>query len=215
MDQNLAVSDKKGLMSKNWIIEEAKKADGSKDTVILENPKTKVYLDHILLEKFWPTICSCFEGSGYNYSFEPHLESELSQSLERSIVFMLFDGNRAFFKGKLRCSMEHWMIDSNFFLPLSADNDPRVLFEILGNSRFKGNSPTLMVNRERDRDYFQIDFHNGRGESWTQNSEQEIEDELKKIIKVNLEMHVFSHGGITLDEVGKFLTIAYDVYESF
>ena len=75
-------------MGKNWIIEEAKKVDGSKDVVTLENPETKAYLDRILLEKFWPTICSCFEGSDYNYSLEPHLESELSFSLERSITFV-------------------------------------------------------------------------------------------------------------------------------
>lgn len=202
-------------MDKNWIIEEAKKVDRSKDVVTLENPETKAYLDRILLQKFWPTICSCFEGSDYAYSLEPHLESELSFSLERSITFMLFDGNRAFFRGKLRCSKDAWMIESDFFLPLSADNDPRVLFEILGNSRFRGNPPTLMVNREAEHDYFQIDFHNGWGESWAENSEQKIEDALKKVIKINLEMYAFSREGISLDDVGRFLTIVYGVYESF
>jgi len=201
-------------MKKSWIIEEAKIADGSKDTVILENPKTKEYLDHILL-KFWPIICSCFDGSGYNYSFDPHLESKLSFFLERSMLFMLFDEKRCFFKGELRCSMDHWMIESRLFLPLPADNDPKVVFEILGNSRFKGNPPTLTVNRDSEVDYFQIDFRNGRGESWTQDSEQKIEDALKKTIKVGLEMYSFSNKGITLDDVGGFLTIAYEVYEAF
>lgn len=201
-------------MSKSWIIEEAKKADGCRDTVILENPKTTEYLDHILL-KFWPIICSCFEGSGYNYSFDPHLESKLSHSLERSMIFMLFDGKRCFLKGELHCSMEHWMLESRLFLPLTADNDPKVVFEILGNSRFRGNPPTLIVNRDSEADYFQIDFRNGRGESWTQDSEQKIEAALKKMIKVTLEMYAFSKSGITLDDVGGFLTIAYEVYEAF
>ncbi|MDP3012140.1 MAG: hypothetical protein Q8N27_05420 [Candidatus Hydromicrobium sp.] len=43
-------------MKGNWIVQEAKKIDKSKDLVILENPDTKNYLDDILINRFWPVI---------------------------------------------------------------------------------------------------------------------------------------------------------------
>ncbi len=140
-------------MQKNWLRKEAEKADCSKDTVILENPETKKFLDNILLKKFWPVIFSCLEQSGYNYSSEPQIDSELSHILERSVSFMLFDGERVFFRGKLKCSKESWMIESEFFLSLPMHNDPQAIFEILGNSRLRGYPPTLTVDKEKADKY--------------------------------------------------------------
>ena len=43
-------------------MEEAEKADLSKDYILLENPEVKEYLDELLLKKFWPFIRSNLEG---------------------------------------------------------------------------------------------------------------------------------------------------------
>lgn len=202
-------------MQENWLIKEAKKADCSKDTVILENPETIKFLDNILLNNFWPVIFSCLEQSGYNYSPEPQIDSELSYILERSLSFMLIDDERAFFRGKLKCSRESWMIESESFLGLSMHNDPQTIFEILGNSRLKGNPPTLIVDKERADNFYQIDFQNGSGASWGLHGEEYVEVQLKKVIEVNIAMYRFSKKGVSLENIGEFLSIAYDVYESF
>ncbi|MFA4888222.1 MAG: hypothetical protein WC628_01425 [Candidatus Omnitrophota bacterium] len=202
-------------MQKNWLSKEAEKADCSKDIVVLENPETKKFLDNILLKKFWPVIFSCLEQSGYNYSPEPQIDSELSCVLERSLSFMLFDGVRAFFRGKLNCSKKSWMLESEFFLPLPMHNDPQAIFAILGNSRLKGNPPTLIVDKEGADNFYQIDFRNGSGAGWGLHGEEHVEAQLKKAIDVNIAMYHFSKKGISLENIGEFLSIAYDVYESF
>lgn len=202
-------------MHENWLIKEAKKADYSKDTVIFENPETRKFLDNILLKNFWPVIFSCLEHSGYNYSSEPQIDSELSHILERSLSFMLFDGESAFFRGKLKCSRESWMIESEFFIGLSMHNDPQAIFEILGNSRLRGYPPTLTVDKEKADGFYQIVFRNGSGAGWGLHGEEYVEAQLKKVIGVNIAMYHFSEKGISLDNIGQFLSIAYDVYESF
>lgn len=42
-----------------------------------------------------------------------------------------------------------------------------------------------------------------------------MEAQLKKVIGVNNAMYHFSEKGISSDNIGQFLSIAYDVYESF
>jgi len=130
-------------------VEEAEKADLSKDYILLENPEVKEYLDGLLLKKFWPFIRSNLEGSDFNYYPQdtPEPEFELKHILTRSLTFMLLNGKTAFFKGKLDCSMEHWTIESEHFPLLSKETNPRVIFEILGNSRFIGCPPELSVDK--------------------------------------------------------------------
>lgn len=197
------------------MIRESKKADYSKDAVILENPETREFLDNILLKNFWLVIFSCLEQSGYNYSPEPQIDSELSHILERSLSFMLFDGGSAFFSGKLKCSKESWMIESESFLGLPMHNDPQAIFEILGNSRLRGYPSTLTVDKEKTGDFYQIVFRNGSGAGWGLYGEEYVEAQLKKAIGINISMYRFSKKGISLENIGEFLSIAYDVYESF
>ena len=205
---------------KNWIISEAKKADKTKDLIILENPQVQNFLDKSLLKDFWPIILSCFEKSGYVYSLEPTIVSECGYDLERTLIFMLLDGKRfdlprAIFRGKLKISKTGWMLEREFFLSLPCCNDSRAVFEILGNSRFKGNPPTLIVDKEKEDDFYQIDFSAGDGASWGMYDNNDIKEKIKQIIKINLKMHEFSRDGISLKQIGEFLTIAYEAYEAF
>ena len=204
-------------MGKNWAVEEAKKADIGKHYVILENPETRKYLDDLLLKEYWPSIWSNLEASGYNYHPQdaPETEFELKHVLTRSLTFMLFNGNTAFFRGKLNCSMEDWMVESEHFLLLSKDTDPRVIFEILGNSRFVGYPPELSIDKTGN-DFYQITLQAGKGESWGMHGEQYIVERIKKIFDVNIAMHEHSMDGIiSADQLGDFLTTAYEVYEAY
>lgn len=167
------------------------------------------------MKEFWPFIFSCLEVSGYTHSHEPHIESELGYELERSLTFMLFNGRSVFFRGKLCCSKKSWIIKSEFFLTLPVHNDPQVIFEILGNSRLKGNPPNLIVDKEKKEDYYQINFSNGVGAGWGIHDKKHIENQLKKIIDTNINMHNLAERGISLGKGGEFLTMAYEVYKAF
>jgi len=204
-------------MRKNWLVSEVKKADISKDYVILENQETRSYLDGLLLNRFWPVIWSNLEGSGYNYYPQdaPKTEFEIEHILTRSLTFMLIDRDRAFFRGTLSCSMEHWMLKSEFFLSLSKVNDPQPIFEILGNSRLRGNPPELSVDKMSDS-YYQITMHAGNGAGWGLYDEDTVEKRIREVIDTNIEMHEFVEEGILSPrDTGEFLTIAYKVYEAY
>ena len=204
-------------MVKNWAVEEARKADLSKGYVILENPKTTEYLDDLLLKEFWPSILDNLEGSGFNYFpvDTPAPEFELKHVLTRSLTFMLLNGNTAFFRGKLNCSMEFWTIESEHFLLLLKETDPQVIFEILGNSRLIGCPPELSIDKSGS-DFYQITFHAGKGESWGMHDKQYIMERIKKVVDVNIAMHEHSIDGvISADDLGEFLTTAYEVYEAY
>lgn len=200
---------------RNWLIKEAEKADSKKNVVTLENPDVRDYLDRLLLENFWPVISSCLEESGYDYSPKPEIESELSYNLERSLSFMLFDGRRAFFGGKLKVSIEAWMLESDFFLPLSKDTDSQLVFQILSNSRLAGYPPTLTIDKERADNFYQVDFHSGNGAGWGLHNEDYVQEKIRKTINVNKDMYEFSIDGITAETIGEFLSLAYEVYEAF
>ncbi|MFQ5486554.1 MAG: hypothetical protein ACE5DO_14650 [Desulfobacterales bacterium] len=200
---------------RNWLIKEAEKADSKKNVVTLENPDVRDYLDRLLLENFWPVISSCLEESGYDCSPKPEIESELSCDLERSLSFMFLDGRGAFFRGTLQVSIEAWMLESNFFLPLPKDTDPQVVFQILGNSRFAGCPPTLTIDKERADDFYQVDFHSGNGAGWGLHNEDYVQEKIRKTINVNKDMYEFSIDGITAETIGEFLSLAYEVYEAF
>lgn len=202
-------------MKINWIIKEAEKADGGKNVITLEKPDVRDRLDRLLLKKFWPIILSCLEESCYDYPSKPEIESELSRDLERSLSFMLFDERRAFFRGKLRLSIDNWMLARDFFLPLPKNTDAQVIFQILGNSRFRGYPPTLTIDREREDNFYQIDFHSGNGAGWGRHNEDYLEKEIKRIISINKKMFEFSIGGVTAETIGEFLTLVYEAYETF
>jgi len=113
-----------GIMKNDWIMEEAKKGDNSKDIIILENPEVRDYLDSLLLKKFWPIIFSCLEQSGYDYSPEPDIETELSYEFKRSLSFTFLEGERferprVIFRGKLKLSKKDWMLEREFFSALA------------------------------------------------------------------------------------------------
>lgn len=154
-------------MKENWIVQETQKADPQQDLVILEKPGVQKYLDHLLLSRFWPTIQGCLDASRYPFDplGNPKTELQMSRVLTRSLSFMLFDEAAAFYRGILHCSLESWMLENEFFLGLSKDTDPQIVFEILGNSRFRGYPPTLSIDKSRDHIY-EITFRSGRGADW-------------------------------------------------
>lgn len=207
-------------MSINWIMSEAKKTHGRQDVAILENPQAIKYLDDLLLEKFWPDINICLEQSGYKYSPEPDIESELSYELQRTLTFMLFDDEiyeppRAIFRGSVKVSKKEWMFNREFYLPLPRSNNQQAVIEILANSRLAGNPPTLTINNRSKTDFYQIDFNNGTGASWGYYDNKYIIEKIKKIISINVQLYNFSKGGISQQQVGEFLTVAYEAYEAF
>jgi len=206
---------KRSRIKKDWILKETRKADGSKNAITLENPAVRKYLDNLLLKKFWPVISKYLKASRYNYSSKPEIESELSGDLERSLFFMLFDGKRAFYKGKLRVSVESWMLENDLFLPLSINTDPQVVFQILGNSRFRGFPPTLTIDKEREDNFYQIDFHSGNGAGWGRYDEDYLEKKIRETISANEKMYEFSRNGISVNTAGEFLSLLYEIYEAF
>jgi hypothetical protein len=203
-------------MKENWIIREARKHEETKDTVTLENPKIRKYLDDLLLKRFWPVIKENLEDSMYNYSplDNPETECEISHVLSRSLNFLLLDGDRVFFRGKLACSAEHWILSNNFFLSLPLDTDPHVVFEIIGNSRFSGNPPTLTIYKRYDS--FEITLQTGNGAGWGLYGENHIDEKIREAIDTNIDMYeLVMDEELTAKNLGEFLTIAYKVYETF
>ncbi len=204
-------------MSENWVMRESKKADKNKDVIILERPDVKSYLDELLLKRFWPVIRDSLENTGYAYSPEkdPETDFELSHPLERSLSFVLLEDRSVFFRGKMSSSKESWMLESEFFLGLSEETLPEVVFEILGNSRFAGMPPELRIDKKRDS-FYEITFESGNGASWGLRGEEYVEERIKKVIDVNVEMYEFSKDGIiSPQDLGEFLSIAYEAYEAF
>ncbi|MBI4698406.1 MAG: hypothetical protein HY758_05705 [Nitrospirae bacterium] len=203
-------------MKDNWILTEARKADKSKDSITLENPRIRKYLDDLLLKRFWPVIRENIEGSMHNYypHKKPVIESEVHRSLSRSLMFMLFDGDRAFFRGKLTCSVDHWMLSNEFFLSLPQETDPQVVFELIGNSRFSGNPPTLSIDKRLD--FYQITLEAGNGAGWGLYEEKYIHGKIAEAIDTNIDMYeFFNEETLSAENLGEFLTIAYKVYEAF
>jgi len=202
----------------DWILSEARKADPEKGCVILENPDEKKDLDILLLERFWPVILDNLKKSGYPFGPEgrPETEFELGYRHQRSLTFMLFDEGRAFFKGQLSCSKESWMICSEFFLSLPQETELEVLRDLLGNTRFAGYPPTLMVDKRRPEDFYQIIFHSGNGASWGLKDEDCVDARIKEVIEMNVKMYEDTLDGlISPQEVSAFLTSAFNVYETY
>jgi hypothetical protein len=131
-------------------------------------------------------------------------------------MFMLFDGNRAFFRGKLTCSVEHWMLSNEFFLSLPQETNPQVVFALLGNSRFSGNPPTLSIDKDKSVDFYQITLQVGNGASWGMYDDKYIHKKIAEAIDTNIDMYeFFNEENLSAENLGEFLTIAYKVYEAF
>ena len=204
-------------MKQNWIIKEAKKANLLNDYVILENPLEKDFIDNILLE-LWNGFKEKLENLEYESLPEDNVEIMMIESYEysRYFQFMLIDEDKVFFIGTLSCSKEGWMIKFKNFISLSKQNDYKVIFEILGNSRFIGNPPTLMINKEYKSDYYQITFDHGYGEGWGTKNKKQALNEIFKVIDVSVKMHELTKDGcISNKTLGEFISIAYDIYESY
>lgn len=203
-------------MKKNWIVDEAMKDRGNRHYAILENPDSKKQLDSLLIKQFWPHIYSCLEKTGYSFSKKRYpTKFELSPTHERSLLFMLFDNKKPIFRGTLKCSLDGWMIESEFFLLLKKENDVRVILELLGNSRFCGFPPELSVHKG-DEFYFQILFKNGRGAGWGLRDENFVKKSIEKVVQTNVDMYEFSKRGIiSQNTLAPFLSTAYEVYEAY
>lgn len=204
-------------MSADWAARESKKADAEKDIIILEHPGVKRYLDGLLLDDFWPDILECLVSTGYVYSPEENPETDLEPgpAFARCLSFMLFENRCLFFRGKIIASKEFWMLESEFFLGLSRETPPEVVFEILGNSRLIGMPPELTIDKSR-REYYQIEFHNGSGASWGLHGRKFAKERIRTVVDINVKMHEFTDDGVILpQDLGEFLSLVYGVYEAY
>ena len=88
--------------------------------------------------------------------------------------------------------------------------------EIIGNSRFAGNPPSLTMDKRAPANYYQILFETGRGEDWSQQSPAIITAKIKQCIDTTIAMNELTLDGEWNEEiVAEFLTTAYPVYEAF
>lgn len=201
---------------KKWWTEAVKTINGSRDYMILENPAVVKDLDDMLIKDFWPIIRKKLEGSGYAYGPDkPESEFELGPELTRSMSFMLFGLTGMFFRGELRCSTAGWMLKRDFILSLDREHDPNLIFEILGNSRFRGNPPTLVVDKESE-DFYQITLNAGDGAGWGRYGSDEVRKRIEKVIDTSVMMYeMVKDGRLPADKLGEFLTLAYTAYEAY
>jgi len=206
-------------MYHNWIVQQAKQSDPTKDIIIIENPETKTYLDKLLLVELWPPIKKHLETVGFPYTPEhsPKIETKLSYELKRFFpIIILGFTNRAMCKVILECGKNSWMIKTEFFLGLPYNTEPGLINEIIGNSRFEGNPPSMMIYKRYPESYFDITFNNGRGESWGMHDYNYIIDRVQQVIDVNISMYEQTVDGILHEgHVSEFLSLAFNIYESF
>ncbi len=169
-------------MNNDWITEAAKEADKSRGYVILEKPDSRKYLDDMLIKRFWPDIRKYLKGTGYGYSpeKEPETEFKLRYELTRSLTFMLLNAGELFYRGTLCCFLSGYMLQSEFFRDLTDDNEPEVLFEILDNSHFSANPPSMSISKDMPGGYFQISFDVGSGTGWGLSTQEMICEKIKE-----------------------------------
>ena len=107
------------------------------------------------------------------------------------------------------------MLQNETYLFLSSECDPKVVFEILANSRFVGNPPSLSISKRHGHCY-EIKLNAGKGASWGYYDDNRINKEIQKAIEVSTAMQDFTLDGIiTSTSIGEFLTMAYEVYEAY
>jgi len=204
-------------MKEPWFVKESQKVTTNKDYVILENPVVRRKLDAVLVKTYWPQIQQYCEETGYFLPVEKIKETEADLGIEygRSLIFMLFDEQAAFFRGRLCNSLEGWILESEFFLGLPAETKPEIIFEILGNSRFAGNPPMLCIYKDHPH-YFKITFRNGYGKSWFGTQQDELNKKIFHTIDVNIALHQLVEDDMINEEnIGEFISTAYQVYENY
>lgn len=207
-------------------MQEAAKADPTKDGVVIENPAAVSYLDEVLLERYLPVIRSELEKTGYIYhpSEEvPTIESTWKvDRLARRLTLTLFDDLGSLF---LRCSVScdrlGYMVEKEFYMDLPESTDPRFLWRILGDLRFTGNPPSLTVQRSvlhpEVKRFFWITFQAGEGfDSGPWEMHGEAIADIKRTIKDACEMYEASmvEGFQSLEDVDRFLEVASRSFES-
>jgi len=203
--------------SKNWIVNATHGLDPATDIVILENPQVRQQLDEKLIS-IWPRVRSHLEATGHIHTpdDEPGIESKPTTVLTRTLMWMIHDMDCAVHRGILELTQKEWMLHSEFFLSLPAGVDLRFVTEILGNSRFTGNPPQLMIYKRYPVHHYQITLNSGSGESYLDFNEGHVFDRIKECIDANVSMYELTIDGEWSEEiVGVFLTESYRVYESF
>ena len=203
-------------VSEEWIIKAASAATENNGLVILENPVLQKKLDNVLLN-MWPQIKTHLDTTKLTYEPEdiPKIETEFSNVLVRSLTFMLFDIQNAICRTKIECLHDHWMMQNEFFLTLPEGTDIKIVQEIIGNTRFSGNPPTLMIYKSDPVSYFQITFDSGAGEGWGMHDDQYLIDKVMSAIDIHVRMYEAMLDGMPdIGTAEEFLSIAYELYES-
>ena len=203
-------------MGSNWVITESEKIKDDKDVVILEKPDIKKELDDMLIKKYWPAIEISLKETGYIYSPDgkSKTEFEFSYELTRSLTFMLFDYENAIFKGKLSLSPTSWMLERESFLQLTDKTDSEVIFDIIGDPRFRGVPPTLEIYKDMPFIY-QIHFQGGSGADWLTHSDEIIHRKINEVINLGVQLYEFTIDGYVIKkDVNEFLQLACKIYDA-
>ncbi len=210
----------------NWIARDAAKANPRNDRIILENPQTVVALDRVLLETYLPFIRGELGKTGYHYSpsdTELSIKSTgMATRLARSITFSLLDHiGFLFLRFSISCNTLGYMVEKEFFLDLPESTDPKFLVKILGDPRFAGNPPTLMVQRHELHPewgrFFWITMQAGAGfDSGPWELHGEAKADIAQTIECACQMYEISmvEGFNSLEDVDHFLEVACRSFES-
>lgn len=208
----------------NWLIEEAEKSYPQSDRIILENPEAVKQLDKLIMDIYYPFILGELEKTGYHYA---PVKNELKikstwngGDLARSVVFMLFDNLKyPFFRGKLDCFEDGFILNKEFSIGLPKDTDPAFIIRILEDEKFEGMPPSLSVEIPRlypeQNTYFHITLELGSGfgfKGWSLNNM--AKGNIESAIHESIEMYELSmvNGFSTMSDVEDFLEIAYRGY---
>ena len=176
------------------------------------------------MDIYYPFILRELEKTGYHYApvkNELKIESTWNGGdLARSVVFMLFDHLKyPFFRGKLDCFEDGFILNKEFSIGLPKDTDPAFMIRILEDEKFEGMPPSLSVERPRlypeQNTYFHITLESGSGfgfKGWSLNSmaKGNIESAIHESIEMYEQSMVDSFS--TMNDVEDFLEIAYRGY---
>jgi len=203
-------------MEKNWIIEAAESAVEKNGLVRLENPAIKSKLDNAL-QALWPEVK--VHAAKTTLKLEPELDADIASGegnvLMRMLSFMLFCDDEPVCRTEIECYTDHWMINNEFFMSLDDSADIAIVQEILGNTRFSGNPPTLMIYKNDPVNHFQITFNAGWGEDWDMVDTSFIRESIEHSIATHAAMYDLVCDGLTeLEHAEEFLSTAYEVYET-
>jgi hypothetical protein len=203
-------------MAKNWILDVAEKADENSGVIRIENPEKRAQIDVILL-KLWDAIKNHVKG--LELKLEPEIEAEIESGdtavLLRVLSFMLFDDEEPVCRTEIECYTDHWMINNEFFLSLDETADIPIVHEILGNTRFSGNPPSMMIYKNDPENHYQITFNAGWGEDWDMQDFSFVTESILHSIDTHVNMWKIVCEGLTdTEHAEEFLSTAYEVYEA-